>query len=217
VGLELASGLWQAGYPADLIPTSEVSNGSLALDSEGMLHYGPQRYAAAVLCHPQFERPEITAVFRQATRGGTMLFRMGDWTADFEGHAFDGNAALPSQMTVAKDSNACLMAVLAALRARRIAPQTPAVGTIAFSGPPSASPPAAGQCRLIDGTLIALAGQHDVAGDPIQTTLDVNGYAVQFDAVGVAAVRLAEDGRLEALAAGGLKRFEAGATRILLE
>jgi len=47
-------------------------------------------------------------------------------------------------------------------------------------------------------------------GDPIQQTLKVQGQDVNFDAVGVAAVRLDKNGKVEAMAAGGLKKFKAG-------
>ena len=40
---------------------------------------------------------------------------------------------------------------------------------------------------------------------------------VTFDAVGVAAVRLDPDGRVQALAAGGLKSFRSGNMEILLD
>ena len=67
-------------------------------------------------------------------------------------------------------------------------------------------PQPSGQCRLLDGTVILASGAQDVMGDPIQTTLTVPGHDVQFDAVGVAAVRRDASGHLAALAAGGLKR-----------
>ncbi|MEI7902108.1 MAG: hypothetical protein WCK89_17785, partial [bacterium] len=74
-------------------------------------------------------------------------------------------------------------------------------------------PKPSGQCRLLDGTIILASGEKDVLGDPIQKTLNVDGHEVAFDAVGVAAVRLDKDGKLEALAAGGLKRFAVGKTK----
>lgn len=65
-------------------------------------------------------------------------------------------------------------------------------------------------CRLIDGTVILASGEHDVLGDPIQKTLKVRGRDATFDAVGIAAVRMDQNGRVEAMAAGGLKSFKAG-------
>ncbi len=53
-----------------------------------------------------------------------------------------------------------------------------------------------------------------VMGDPIQKTITVDGNKVTFDCVGIAAVRLDKDGKLEAMAAGGLKVFEGGDVEI---
>ena len=70
------------------------------------------------------------------------------------------------------------------------------------------APKASGRCRLIDGTVIVASGQKDVMGDPIKKTIKVRGRDVSFDAVGVAAVRLDENGKVEAIAAGALKSFK---------
>jgi hypothetical protein len=215
VGLGVSNRLWQAGFYADLIPTSEITNGSLKVDAEGTVHYGRQKYAAVVLYHPEFERPGTAAFFRQAAAGRTALYRVGVWTRDFEGRPFDGAAALPTGMT-ADDPTACAERVIAHLRKLGIVPQEPALGSVGWNAP-SASPPAKGRCHLIDGTQIILAGDRNVTGDPIQTTLSVRGHEVTFDCVGLAAVRLAADGSLEAMAVGGLKRFRAGKLQIVLE
>jgi hypothetical protein len=105
-------------------------------------------------------------------------------------------------MPLLKGAPDAVTQITAVLRQRGIAPHTP--------------PGRSGQCRLIDGTVILTAGEKDVAGDPIQKTIHVDGHDVAFDAVGVAAVRLDKDGKLEALAAGGLKRFAVGKTTIEL-
>ena len=44
-------------------------------------------------------------------------------------------------------------------------------------------------------------------GNPIRKTLKVRGHDVTFDAVGIAAVRIHENDKVEAIAAGGLKSF----------
>ena len=60
---------------------------------------------------------------------------------------------------------------------------------------------------MLDGTVILASGEKDVMGDPIQKTILVRGQQLTFDAIGIAAVRLDRSGRVEALAAGGLKKF----------
>jgi hypothetical protein len=70
--------------------------------------------------------------------------------------------------------------------------------------------PSSGTCRLTDGTGILASGENDALGDPIQRTVKPQGRDVTFDAIGVAAVRFDQSGRVEALAAGGLKTFKTG-------
>jgi hypothetical protein len=216
VGLEVADGLRRAGYPADLIPADEIAARALVLDSDGSVRYGPQRYAAVVLYHPEFEKPATAEFFGQAVAGPTTLFRVGRWTTDFDGQPLDGDRALPPQMTAVPDSAAAVAAVVEQLRARRIVPQSPSTRTTGWDRR-HVAPPVAGRCRLIDGTVIVAAGEKDPAGDPLQVDFEVNGRRVQVDCVGLVAVRLSDTGRVDALAAGGLKRFEAGDVRIALD
>lgn len=207
VGVEITNGLWKEGYYADLIPTSEIQSGALFMARDGRVQYGPQRYEVVVLYHPQFERPETAEFFRKAgSLGKTTLMRVGDWSVDFEGNPYDGNTALPPNMA-SVEGTVCSANVVAHLRAAGVAPQTRSI----LSGGPGFSesmmPGLRGQCRLIDGTIILASGEKEVMGDPIQETLVVQGHEVSFDAIGVAAVRLDAQGHVEAVAAGGLKRF----------
>jgi hypothetical protein len=188
----------------------------LTTDSDGRVRYGPQRYAAVMLYHPEFERSELAAFFQRAAKGPTALVRVGDWTRGFDGRPFDGNAALPATM-IATGASQAVARVVEHLRASGIAPQTPATASIGWGDRATAAPARSGHCRLIDGTEIELAGTHDVAGDPIRKTWDQHGHRIELDALGVAAVRLAADGAPEALAAGGLKRAKVGRWTLALE
>ena len=76
------------------------------------------------------------------------------------------------------------------------------------------SPPTTGCCRLIDGTLIQVAGTSNRSGDNIQSRMNIGKYAVIFDATGLAAIKLNAEGQVEALAAGGLKFIETGNFKI---
>jgi hypothetical protein len=215
-GVPLCDALWKEGYYADLIPSSEISSGALKIAADGHIQYGPQRYSAVVLYQPQYGGPEVAEFFRKAAQTGkTALYRVGDWTMDFGGEPVRGNVALPAQMTSSPDAASAAAAVVDRLRRLGVAPQEPATGIIGWDRK-TAAPPAQGRCRLIDGTVILVAGEKSVTGDPIQTTLDVNGRKVAFDAMGVAAMRLNMDGKLEAMAAGGLKSFEAPGVAIEL-
>src|SRR5690606_19206996 len=104
-GMKLVNELWQVGIATDLIPTSEIRNGSRTVDREGYIRYGDQQYSAVVLYNPEFERAMTASFFERASTGNTRLFRVGNWTKDFDGRPYDGNGALPPAMTTpANDS-----------------------------------------------------------------------------------------------------------------
>lgn len=207
VGLGVTNVLWEAGYYADLIPSSEIESGALRITEDGAIAYGAQRYAAAVLYHPEFEQPETAAFFNKAATAATSLFRVGPWKRDFSATDFDGAAALPAAMMECSDAAAAAAKVIESLRQRAIDPCTPATQ---YFDNKTAHPGREGHIRLIDGTVVFLAGATNVAGDPIEGTFDVAGHAVKAEACGVLAVRFAADGKIDALAAGGLKQFSGG-------
>lgn len=219
LGTELTDAFWHAGYYADLIPSSELREGALRVDADGSVWFGRQRYAAVVLYHPEFENAATAEFFQKAGKGKSILYRIGDWTRNFEAKPFDGNAALPDRMKAVKDINVCAAEIIAGLRNLGIEPQTPATVTLpkwSGMGRTSAALPSSGLCHLIDGTVILVSGEKNVTGDPIQKTIKVDGHDVAFDALGIAAVRLDKDGKLEAMAAGGLKSFRGGGLTIEL-
>lgn len=221
VGLQLTDRLWREGFYADLIPTSEIGGEALCVDKQGYVCYGPQRYAAVVLYHPEFDRPSTAAFFRGVKRDKTALYRVGEWTTDLDGQPFDGKAALPESMVLETDAVSCAEHVIERLRQLGIQPHSPAMGktttSAGFQQLGTAAPLRAGRIRLIDGTRIILAGEKELTGDPIQANLDIDGKKVHIEATGVAAVRLAKDGSLDALAAGGLRLLQGPELEIRLD
>ena len=216
VGIKLTNKLWEAGFPADLIPASEIGIDALKVNDEGFVQYGPQRYAAVVLYHPQFEGPATAAFFAKAARGGkTALYRMGDWTADFETKPFDGNNALPGKMIAFNSIKDCSDAIISLLNEKEIDVQTQETISVAWEIH-TVGPGPKGKARLIDGTEIIISGKKQASGDPIQGTFDFGGYKVTVDAVGVVGVRFAANGKVRAIAAGGLKAIRAGSFDISL-
>jgi hypothetical protein len=223
VGMELVDRLWREGYATDLIPTSEIENGSLRIDTKGRICYGDQKYAAVVLHHPEFENKEMAQFFRKAGHGATALFRVGEWTRDFDGRPVDGGNLLPKSMDDSGDVGKAQARLLAVLEKKQIPKQTPATAVLDNTffelrdfESKSYAPPATGHSRLIDGTVIHVAGTASVSGDPIVTEMQIRNRIVSINAIGVAAVRLNDRGRLEALAAGGLKHFKSGDFEITL-
>jgi len=208
VGMDLVNGFWQTGIPTDLIPTSEIEDGSLYIDENGWVRYGQQQYAVVILYNPEFEKISTADFFNKATQGPCKLFRVGDWTFDFEGNAFDGNAALPKQMDVVKETKTIVSEVSEELQKRNIKFQTPATRLSEGFGYISNTTPTQGYARLIDGTLIQVSGKNNPSGDVIHSSMKVGKNTVTFNAIGVAAVRLDKEGQVQALAAGGLKYFK---------
>lgn len=214
VGMKLADTLWFSGYPADLIPTSEIENGSMKVDDEGWICYGKQRYSAVVLYNPEFEKNSTAAFFQKAAGGKTAVFRIGKWTHYFDGTPVENkNISLPG-ITTGNSYREVFPEIIKVLIENGVEAQSPARDTLDsryfilrdFSTT-SCFPPTTGFSRLIDGTMIHIAGTNNVSGDPIQSEFEVQGKKVSFDAIGVAAVRLDNNGNPEALAAGSLKSF----------
>ncbi|MEE9462348.1 MAG: hypothetical protein V3V53_10985 [Bacteroidales bacterium] len=217
VGMELVDSLWRLGFPADLIPSSEIRSKQLHIDENGGISYGQQKYAAVVLYHPEFEEPPTAEFFTRAADGPTRLFRIGNWTQDFNAQDFDGNASLPGSMMVLDDIHPLIPELIKTLENQGIARQTPSTVFPESHFPSSSSPPPSGFCRLIDGTVIQVAGKENVSGDAILSTREINGHQITFDAIGVAAVRLSKEGAVEAMAAGGLKSFKGPGLEITLD
>ncbi|MBN2317326.1 MAG: hypothetical protein JXM79_25610, partial [Sedimentisphaerales bacterium] len=219
VGLILTDRLWREGFYADLIPSSEIGDPVLRINDERFIQYGPQPYSVVVLYHPEYEPPATAEFFREAAKGRTTLFYVGQWTQDFNAQSFDGKAALPAAMKKMPDVATCGDQIVAKLRELGVKSHSPATWTTQWNRQlATAAPDQRGHLRLLDGTQIMLSGKEHVEGDPIRAEFDIGGHKVFMDAVGVAAVRLDSNGDLEAFAAGGLKRLSApGLTIELLE
>ncbi|MCE5332268.1 MAG: hypothetical protein LLF95_09020 [Bacteroidales bacterium] len=223
VGMELVDSLWHKGYPTDLIPTTEIENGSLHVDSVGSVWYGKQRYAAVVLYHPQFEKQTTADFFKKVNFNNTALFNIGEWTRDFNGRAIKGTKLLPETMSASTSIQDVFIKVLDTLNQKSILSQTPATGVLDNRffklrdfNHSSYMPATKGFCRLIDGTVIHISGTDKVSGDTIRESFKINDFDVTLDAIGVAATRLDENGNLIALAAGGLKYIKSGDFEIKL-
>ncbi len=207
-GMDLVSNLWREGITTDLIPSSEIKNGSLKIDKDGFICYGPQRYDVVVLYHPEFEDTTTGSFFSNPDLSSTRLLRIGTWTKNFDAKEVDSNDLLPSKMLTINSNTDVVGAVLDIFKNRKIELQTPATMLLKGFSNSSNAPPTTGFCRLTDGTLVQVAGTNNIAGDPIISNTKIKNYNLDFDAEGVAAVRLDAQGNLEAMAAGGLKTFK---------
>jgi hypothetical protein len=212
VGMDLVDTLWHFGCPADLIPTTEISNGSLRVDADGRVWYGEQGYSALILYHPEFENKDLADFFNKAANGRTALVRLGEWTKDFNAEPVDGNRLLPASMTVVSNVEEAFDAVRRSLNVKLVHKQSPATSVLDNTyfnlrdfNHASYAPPTTGFSRMIDGTALWVAGSEQVSGDTIRGELPVGRRYASIDAVGVAALRLDAKGELEAFAAGSLQ------------
>jgi len=213
VGLDITNRLWQEGFYADLIPSSEIMNGALKIGSNGKVEYGAQQYEAVIYYNPESDHASVASFFRKvAHQNKTALFRVGNQTIDFEGNAVNSNDFLP----VAMNSERSVQAVLACLKIKGIQPQTSCVMRGIEDFPPSMMPKDSGHLRLIDGTVILASGEKEVLGDPIKTSFKIEDRTINVDAIGIAAVRLDKSGKPEAIACGGLKSIDIGTFNINL-
>ncbi|MGD9930804.1 MAG: hypothetical protein AB7U05_12345 [Mangrovibacterium sp.] len=217
VGMKLINKFWNNGFPADLIPTSEIENGSLIVDDQGWIRYGSQKYAAVVLYNPEFEGKATSDLFKKASGGKTTILRMGEWNYDFDGNPVNVMEYLPKDMVMVSSIQLAFENVLSEMKRRKIEVQTPATAVLDTSfytlrgyEHESYFPANTGQSRLIDGTHLFIGGTKQVSGDPITGDFKVNGFDVSVDAVGVVGIRLNKQGMLEALAASELSYIKAG-------
>ncbi len=215
-GMIMADSLWQLGYYADLIPSSEIGNGNLVIDKDGYVRYNMQRYDAVILYHPQFEKSTVATFFKKAAATNkTALYWIGHWTKDFEGHPYNGMRELPKSMKHGS-IRSTLTDVSALLENRGVERSTPSVLTYMHEFRASMAPKLSGRFRLIDGTVILASGEKSVLGDTIIKTFTVDDKQVTVDGVGIAAVRFDKSGNIEAMAVGGMKSFTTNGINIVM-
>lgn len=220
VGLEVASALCTNGYPADLLPSSLIAASALRLDADGYVCLGPQRYRAIVLYQPEFGDERELALFERAGRGQSAVFLVGEWTRDAQARPLEAMTRLGRKVRPHRDDRVCAEAVAQFLSEAGVPRVTGWTGRLPGWGQAGsvthATPPTAGHAMLTDGTYVRIAGRKDSAGDPINETFTWRGHRVTVDALGVVAIRFAEDGKVAALAAGGLKSLKTDGLEITL-
>ena len=220
VGLEIASALCADGYPADLIPSSLIGANALRFDGDGFVCLGPQRYRAVVLHQPEFGDENELAFFERAARGKSAIFMTGAWSRDSEARPLDGMTRLGGLIHHQTDETQCAAMVAKHLTDAGVPRVTGWSSRLQAWGQAGgmvhAAPPTDGCSALTDGTFLRAAGGEDPAGDPISETLTWREHNIAVDAVGVFAIRFDSDGKVAALAAGGLKHFRTDGMEITM-
>jgi hypothetical protein len=74
LGIDFADALWREGFPADVIPSTEIESGALRLGEDGRVRYGAQRYRALVFLNTEYEPRATFDFLRRAARSNTVTF-----------------------------------------------------------------------------------------------------------------------------------------------
>jgi hypothetical protein len=77
IGVDFAEELWKTGFPADIIPSTEIENGSLHIEQE-YVRYGAQRYRALVFLNTLYEPAGTFEFLKRAAGSRTALFVRGN-------------------------------------------------------------------------------------------------------------------------------------------
>jgi hypothetical protein len=200
IGMQIIDALWQTGYAADLIPSYEIENGSLKIDSNRYVHYGQQKYDAVVLYHFDMESDDIKAFF----------------TKNLKTHIYVTGKQYP-------DNNILIQNLLLDLKDSVFPTISPCSGILDNSYfrlrdfmHESAMPPLTGYSRMLDGTYLKIAATRNIEGDPINDFF-VDGNKVKVNARGLVSVHFDSRNCVDAMAAGDLLDFEAKGLSIHLK
>jgi hypothetical protein len=194
-----------AGYPADLTPSSQADSGLWTLDSEGFLMYGVEKYSLVVFFgETDSDRTDFEKVRKRCSEGGKT--KIVDMTATID------------RESLQKTSEE----IVRHLRGQGIQPQTAWKIGASWNGFAIARPPRTGMGRYVDGTHVWTAAEKNPAGDEILLTNTPisekpGAPTVSVSATGLFACRFDTNGKLTALAASELKRFEGGGIALKLE
>jgi hypothetical protein len=74
LGIDFAEAMWREGFPADVIPSTEIESGALAIGKDGWVRYGAQRYRALVFLNTEYEPRGTFEFLRRAARSRTVTF-----------------------------------------------------------------------------------------------------------------------------------------------
>jgi hypothetical protein len=140
-GKDLMYALWRKGYAVDAYPSDEFGEGTFAVDRDGFLRVGQQRYTALVLYRLADDAAEYTK-FIAGREPRTKVFRLSSRYTPVDAEP-----------------------ILAALDAARAVKQTP------LTEDDGTYPAPDGTAFLTDGTAFRVSALKDVAGDPIAGTL----------------------------------------------
>lgn len=190
LGVDFAEEMWDRGFPTDVIPSTEIELGALKIAADGMVAFGVQRYRALVFVNGDYEPPATFAFLRRVAESKTALFIRGRAET-----GWDGNPRAQSETNVP---------------GAHADPTPSLVSQFLWNWHTLRRAMPLDLAKLTDGTCILARGEKDPVGDEINEDFACGQTAVHVEATGVFAIRIGPQGRLQALAASGLRRIDAG-------
>ncbi|MDX2187308.1 MAG: hypothetical protein SFV32_10270 [Opitutaceae bacterium] len=183
--LKTAKGVFEAGWLCDLVPTSEVANGSVVWEN-GKLRYGSQRYDAVVLLAPDSLPRAVWDQLRNADWSQTPLLVAGQATWFDDGSKVTDEAkALFAKATQHVPHLDAAADIASFLKEHAIA------GNRFTNG-----------CVFQDGSLIFTADAKKPTGNPLTVDVTHLGHRIQFEGHDFLALRLTETGEVTEVIAG---------------
>jgi hypothetical protein len=190
LGVDFAEELWDRGLPTDVIPSTEIESGALKLGADGSVAFGTQRYRALVFVNPNYEKPATFAFLRRVAASKTALFLRGRATTGWDGR--------PLPLSEASIPNA------------HANPTPSLVAEFLWNWHSPRHKQPSDLATLTDGTCILARGEKNPSGDDIREDFTCGSTEVHVEATGVFGIRVGPAGCLQAMAASGLRRVDAG-------
>jgi hypothetical protein len=162
----------------------------LKLGADGSAVFGTQRYRALVFVNPDYEKPTTFAFLRRVAASKTALFLRGQAETGWDGRP------LPRSETSIPNAHA------------NPTPSLVAEFLWNWHSPRDKQP--SDLAKLTDGTCILARGEKNPAGDEIREDFTCGQTEIHVEATGVFGIRIGPAGELQALAASGLRRIDAG-------
>jgi len=176
---------WNAGYRGPLVPSYLIDEGKIRVDDRGGLLLGGERFDAVVFFGPQYSKKGTLRLLEKFVAGGGRLLLDGVATRDFEGRPLDDRFAEIAARAVATSFSVQAMEKLGV---PKLALDDGAVYT--------------------DGSVV-LTDLDSLLGNkakPFSLTLEGHRYTGAY--IGLLALQIGKDGKVQKLAAGGLKELD---------
>lgn len=182
---EKAVAAWNAGYRGPFISSNLIDEGKVTVDEHGDLRYGGMTFHALVFIGPEYSKASTLKLLEAFVNGGGDLLLDGIATRDFDGNDIHDRFA-----KIATAARATTFNVEAMDRLR--------VPKLAIEG----------GALYQDGSVVLTDVDSMATSHPKDVSVAVNGHIFHAQYVGLLAIKSDGSGRIEKLAAGGLRSLE---------